>query len=512
MRLTSGPLSLESPQPSTDGKKIFAVGSQMRAELVRYDSKAAQFLPFLSGISVSNLDFSPDGNWISYVTLPEGELWRSRVDGSEKLQLTSAPLFVEAAQWSPDGRQLVFTGMQPGAREHVFLVSAVSGALRQVGPADGNFFAAGSTPGGNSILVAEVTSPEKSSLRFLDLKTNQMSLVPDSRGRIASRLSPDGRFIAATSVDGQQIYLFEVATQHWSELVKESVGSMHWSQDSQYLYYDTQSTAEPAIHRVHIADHKVEPVASLKNFRRVLLSFQPWMGLTPDSSPSCSAIPAPRKSTHSISKPNKIANRWRCFINLDSRRYAFGVQQARGSRWVARESRFRTLLPIVQCAAAALFGGFGLWQRSAILNRLIFEDQTLWDTTARFHVWPWPFKFAVVINTPAFLAWSLVGWPIGDRWPMIPEGAMCAPSLLFVAILWYAVGRWLDRRWYEPARPATHARRPWELLFLFTLTCAVGASIHSTTAYLLWGAIVWLLVGIGVGLSSARRRFLLRGE
>ena len=285
MRLTAGPLSLESPQPSIDGKKIFAVGTQLRAELVRYDTQSAQFLPFLGGMSVSNLDFSPDGKWISYVTLPEGELWRSRIDGSEKLQLTTAPLFVEGAQWSPDGKQLAFIGTQPGVRERVFLVSSASGAMRQVGAPEGNFFAAGWTPDGNSILLPEVTSPEKSSLYFLNLKTNQMSLVPDSRGRIGSLLSPDGRFIASTSVDGQQIYLFEVATQRWSELVKESVGSMQWSRDSQYLYYDTQSTAEPAIHRVHISDHKVDAVASLKNFRGVILSFQAWMGLTPDGSP-----------------------------------------------------------------------------------------------------------------------------------------------------------------------------------------------------------------------------------
>jgi len=285
VRLTAGPLSLESPQPSADGKKIFAVGSQLRAELVRYDAKSAQFLPYLGGISVMNVDFSRDGKWVSYVTLPEGELWRSRADGSEKLQLTTAPLFVQAAQWSPDGSQLVFTGSLPGGREHVFLVSAGSGAMRQLGPSDLNFFHAGWTPDGNSILLAEVTSPEKSALRFLDLKTTQMSVVPDSRGRIGSILSPDGHAIAATGVDGQQIVLFDVSAQKWTELVKESVGAMQWSGDSQYLYFDTQSNGEPAIHRVRISDRKLEPVATLKNFRRVILNFQPWMGLTPDGSP-----------------------------------------------------------------------------------------------------------------------------------------------------------------------------------------------------------------------------------
>ena len=34
----------------------------------------------------------------------------------------------------------------------------------------------------------------------------------------------------------------------------------------------------------------------------------------------------------------------------------------------------------------------------------------MWDTTARFHVWPWPYKFAFVSNFPAFMAGSLLSW------------------------------------------------------------------------------------------------------
>jgi len=140
--------------------------------------------------------------------------------------------------------------------------------------------------------------------------------------------------------------------------------------------------------------------------------------------------------------------------------------------------QFRVLLPIVQCPFAALFGGVGLWQRSAILNRPLFGGQTLWDSTARFHVWPWPFKFAVVSNAPAFLCWGLVGWPIGDRWPKAPEAAMAAPTLLFVALLWWAVGRWIDRHWTASTRVV------WGSLLGFTLICAAGASVPSITFYL----------------------------
>ena len=51
------------------------------------------------------------------------------------------------------------------------------------------------------------------------------------------------------------------------------------------MYFDTQSSAEPAVYRVRLADHKLETLASLKNLRRVILPFESWMGLTPDGSP-----------------------------------------------------------------------------------------------------------------------------------------------------------------------------------------------------------------------------------
>jgi hypothetical protein len=45
IQLTAGPLSFYSPQPSIDGKRLFAIDVQLRAELVRYDAKSAQFVP-----------------------------------------------------------------------------------------------------------------------------------------------------------------------------------------------------------------------------------------------------------------------------------------------------------------------------------------------------------------------------------------------------------------------------------------------------------------------------------
>jgi len=286
VRLTAGPLSMEAPQPTADGKKILAVGSQLQAEVVRYDAQAAQFIPFLGGISAVGVSFSRDGQWLSYIKWPDGELWRCRVDGSEKLQLTAPPLFVQSAEWSPDGSQIAFAGGLPGEKTHVFLVAGSTGAAQQVVSGSLNLHNPSWTPDGNSLLLSGAEEgPETSSIRFLDLKTTKMTSVPDSRGRVGATLSPDGRYVAATTVDGQKLLIFDVTAQKWSDLAQGSISAIRWAQDNKYVYFDTQSSTEPAVYRVRLSDRKMETVASLKNLRRVILPFQAWMGLTPEGSP-----------------------------------------------------------------------------------------------------------------------------------------------------------------------------------------------------------------------------------
>ena len=173
---------------------------------------------------------------------------------------------------------------------------------------------------------------------------------------------------------------------------------------------------------------------------------------------------------------------------------------------MARELRFRTLLPAAQCVFAVLFGGWGLWQRSAILSQP-FLGGTLVDTTASFHVWPWPLKFALVTNMPAFLAGALISWPIGGHWPKLPDFVLYIPTVLFVPILWYGVGYWLDRSVGRTHKSATKLKRPWILLLFFTLVCAAGASLDSTSAYLPYGVGVWMIVGLWVAASATYRKY-----
>ncbi|MGH9544925.1 MAG: TolB family protein [Terriglobales bacterium] len=101
-----------------------------RGELVRYDVRSHQFVPFLSGISVGELDFSRDGKWVTYVSYPDYALWRSRVDGSDSLQLTFPPTSADLPRWSPDGTQIAFVDSELGRPLKIFLVSNQGGTWR----------------------------------------------------------------------------------------------------------------------------------------------------------------------------------------------------------------------------------------------------------------------------------------------------------------------------------------------------------------------------------------------
>jgi serine/threonine protein kinase/Tol biopolymer transport system component len=286
VQLTSGPLSFEVPQPSVNGKKIFVVGSQLRSELVRYDSRSGQFIPYLGGISATQVSFSRDGRWISYVSFPEGNLWRCRSDGSERLQLSSNPLFVEFAEMSPDGTQVAFAAKQAGRKEQLFVVPAAGGIPRELPAGQLNVREVSWSPGGDSITFHDATDHEHSFVRTIDLKSTQVSTLPDASGRLGVFRSPDGRYMVASNEDGRKLALYNFATQEWSDLARaDSIGYKQWSADSKYVYFDTGYSTEAAFYRVRISDHAVGRVASFKDVRRVVAPDITWSGLTPDGSP-----------------------------------------------------------------------------------------------------------------------------------------------------------------------------------------------------------------------------------
>jgi eukaryotic-like serine/threonine-protein kinase len=284
VQLTSGPMNFSWPLPSKDGKKLFVVGALARGELSRYDTKSAAFLPFLSGISADSVSFSKDGQWVAYVSFPEGTLWKSRLDGSQRIQLSYPPLIAVLPSWSPDGKQLVFYGFLPGGSAKLYTISTDGGTPSEQIPEDSEKkLDPDWSADGTKIVFGNGPANNGSSIRVLDINTHQLSTLPGSTGLYAPRWSPDGRHIVAMTFDSRSLMLFDFETQKWEEIAKITLGFPNWSKSGEYVYFLHEEN-QPSVMRVRIRDRKLERVADLKNFRQAGF-WNVWLGMAPDDSP-----------------------------------------------------------------------------------------------------------------------------------------------------------------------------------------------------------------------------------
>ena len=286
VQLTSSPLSLSSPLPSKDGRKLFVIGQNFRGELTRYDAKSGQLAPFLGGISAEYVAFSKDGQWVTYVSYREGTLWRSKLDGSERMQLTYPPMYPVLPRWSPDGKKIIFFQFSVSADKpaRMYEVSPDGGSPQELLPNDhSQQLDPNWSPDGTKIIFAGESNDPSSAIHILDVPTRQVSDLPGSKGLYSPRWSPDGRYVSAFSADSKTLLLFDMQTQKWTELANGSLSWLNWSHDSQYVYV-LDFRGKDAVVRIRISDHQPEQVVDLRNFNTVG-RYGGWLALTPDDSP-----------------------------------------------------------------------------------------------------------------------------------------------------------------------------------------------------------------------------------
>jgi len=287
--LTAGPLSFAVPVPSKDGKQIFAIGNSPRAEMIRYDSRSRQFVPYLSGISAEGLAFSRDGQWVTYTSYPDGTLWRSKADGSERLQLTFQPMRAFLPRWSPDGKQIAFNASLPGMAWNMYLISSDGGTPQRIFPSEQGQMDVSWSSDGNS-LVFGATVPNMP-IYTIELKSKRVSILPGSTGLFSPRWSPDGRYIAALRAErSANLMLFDTASQSWTQLYPFDTGYLWWSHDGKYIYFQAGKNPPESVHetiyRLQLSDRKVERILEIEKVGRLTAgTIEDWFGLAPDDSP-----------------------------------------------------------------------------------------------------------------------------------------------------------------------------------------------------------------------------------
>lgn len=261
---------------------------------MRYDARSRQFAPYLGGISASQVAFSKDGAWACYSAYPEDSLWRSKADGSQKLQLTFPPMRILMPRWSPDGQRIAFMGQTPGAPWKNFVVPADGGTAKQLtrdarSEADPQWSLDGRKILFGRYAMTEDSEPEVTKgLHLLELETGQYTMLPNSNGVYSPRWSPDGRYVVALDLAMRKLILFDLSTSNRVELAtfKGGVGFPNWSRDgASIVVWGNLNGDDEGIYRVRLGDHKVQSVLSSEELAKALGTVRSWgFGLTPDDS------------------------------------------------------------------------------------------------------------------------------------------------------------------------------------------------------------------------------------
>jgi len=285
--LTSGPMSFGSPAAARDGKNIWAIGVQPTVDVVKWEARKKKFVPVIPGLSATDLDFSKDGKWVSYVSVPDGTLWRARADGSKPIQLTPPSERAALPRWSPDGNQIAYVSLKPGESWKLYLIPAEGGTPEPVVEEAGSQIDANWSADGTKLMYGDFAHDAGGlSIRILDFKTHKIEKLAGSDGLFSPRWSPDGRYVAALSPDNTALMLFDFQTQQWTKWVSASgaVNYPVWSADSKYLYFDDLVDGTESIRRVKVGENQAQPVIEPGTMDRYMGALGIWSGRALDGS------------------------------------------------------------------------------------------------------------------------------------------------------------------------------------------------------------------------------------
>jgi len=253
VRLTAGQIDVLAMTPSRDSAGLFVVGRISQGEMRVFDPQQRRFVPFLNGLAASSIAISPDKKWMAYADYPRHFLWRSKLDGSEKLQLTD--FYATMEQWSPDSKQIVFSDWR-----QLYLISADGGVAEKLISNPNNEVAPFWSPDGKSITFNDFPNPgQPRAIKVLDLATRKISIMPGSEGYYVGEWSPDGKYMMAVAQNPSRLVLYTVKSGTWRDIKKfeEAWGWCVWSNDSKSVYVEMPTAVpgvEPGLYRLGIPD------------------------------------------------------------------------------------------------------------------------------------------------------------------------------------------------------------------------------------------------------------------
>lgn len=235
--IAAGPVDFwQSPMLSPDLRHLYAMGVQSRLYLTMLNRNCE---PLLRDLSVSSLSVSHDGEWIAYTLHPEGTLWKSRLDGSQRLQLSAPGEFAKFPQWSADDRTLVYLRERNG-EDTIGRVNASGRGARTTVAAIRNVRHMAYAPTGETVAFESQSgnNRQENSIFILTLGDQRVEALPGGSGLSSPKWSSDGHYLSAVTNDQSKLKLFDVASRSWHDVSSSTaIGAQAWDRKKNILYF-----------------------------------------------------------------------------------------------------------------------------------------------------------------------------------------------------------------------------------------------------------------------------------
>ncbi len=288
--ITNDPLAYETPSTSPDGDRVYFIGANLQWELLRALPRSTMFTVLAQNLSTAALaEYSQDGKWVAWLNVSDFSLWRSRIEGTERIELTTPPLRIFNMKWSPDNRRLALMAKEPGKPWKIYLIDSEGGKLTPLLDEDRNEADPDWSPDGQSIVFGRLPdrmdSRQPKAIYLINLQTRKVTEIAGSDGLFSPRLSPDGRYIAAMRLDQKALLLFDRATQRWTTLTNHGVGDPAWAHDGHSLFFQDFLEKGKPIYRIAVPNGEPQPVATIANLLPTAATDYRLIGLAPGDLP-----------------------------------------------------------------------------------------------------------------------------------------------------------------------------------------------------------------------------------
>jgi WD40 repeat protein len=281
VRITGNQVPILSSAPTRDGNGLFVLGRMDEGSMRSYDPRTGKLVPFLESLSMLEFVISPDRQWMAYTEYPSRYLWKSRLDGSEKMQLTSA--YAVMQQWSPDGKWLAYSDW-----DSIYLVSADGGTPQKLVSSGHGDVAPSWFPDGKSIAFNFFPAPDAGlpRIRVVDVASRQLSVMSKAEGYFVPSWSPDGRYLVAIAQNPSRMVLYSAATKTWKDLHSFDTpwGYWIWANDSKSLFFG-MTQGNNGIYRLTVPQGTWTKLTGLEGVNDPH-SLDAFMSLTSDGQPA----------------------------------------------------------------------------------------------------------------------------------------------------------------------------------------------------------------------------------